>query len=51
MDATGATIRDFGIEEYPTLVLIDPEGRIVGIGNETVLTGFLERLAEAIGKP
>jgi thiol-disulfide isomerase/thioredoxin len=29
LDATGQTIKEFGIQAFPTLVLIDPEGRLV----------------------
>jgi hypothetical protein len=32
-DATGATQKRWGIESYPTTLLIDPEGRLVGAGS------------------
>ena len=51
MDATGTTVRDYSVGEYPTLVLIDPQGRIVEIGNETVLKRLLKRLEKEIAVP
>lgn len=42
MDATGETIKRYGITAFPTKVLIDPKGRIVPKGS-------LELLAEKIG--
>jgi hypothetical protein len=44
MDPSGETIRTFGIDEYPTLVLIDPEGNVLKAGNESFLPEFLDRL-------
>ena len=43
LDATGKTLEAYGITAFPTSVLIDPEGRVVGPDAE-------ERLAEALGK-
>jgi hypothetical protein len=37
LDASGATVKSFGIQSYPTTLLIDPEGRIVRGGSETML--------------
>jgi hypothetical protein len=37
MDATGQTIKRYGIHKYPTLMLIDPEGRVVRDGDEKTL--------------
>ena len=46
-DSTGTTIERYGITEFPTLILIDPQGRIVdstsGDGSR-----LLERLAEEL---
>jgi hypothetical protein len=30
LDATGQTIKDFGVRSFPTVILIDPEGKLVG---------------------
>ena len=35
LDSTGETIKRYGITSYPTLVLIDPEGRIVPESSES----------------
>lgn len=43
LDPSGETVRNFGIEEYPTLVLIDPEGKVVAAGNEGLLPDLLAR--------
>jgi hypothetical protein len=37
MDSTGKTIEDFGVHAFPTMLLIDPEGKLVGQANEDVL--------------
>ena len=37
MDATGQTIKRYGIHKYPTLLLIDPEGHVVKDGDEKTL--------------
>ena len=29
LDASGATIEQFGIKAFPTMILVDPEGRLV----------------------
>ena len=42
-DSTGNTQKRWGIEAYPTTLLIDPKGRIVGLGT-------LEDLAKALGE-
>ena len=41
LDASGATVKNFGIQAYPTIVLIDPEGRIVKGGSEAMLAAKL----------
>ena len=41
LDATATTVRAYGIQGYPTVLLIDPEGRIVKGGNETTLAATL----------
>jgi len=30
IDGTGKTIEQFGVRAFPTMILIDPEGRLVG---------------------
>jgi thiol-disulfide isomerase/thioredoxin len=42
-DSTGNTQKRWGIEVYPTTLLVDPEGRIVGLGT-------LDDLARALGE-
>jgi len=42
LDSNGETLRTFGICSFPTTILIDPEGRLVGEADEEVL---LQRLA------
>jgi thiol-disulfide isomerase/thioredoxin len=44
LDATGQTIKVFGIEAFPTLLLIDPEGKLVGRVAE-------EHLEETLASP
>jgi hypothetical protein len=41
LDATATTVRAYGIQGYPTLLLIDPDGRIVKGGNEATLAAKL----------
>ena len=47
LDAGGATVKRYGIQGYPTTILIDPEGRIVKGGSELMLK---EKLAAARGR-
>ena len=47
LDASGATVKSFGIQGYPTVLLIDPEGRIVKGGNEQMLERKLGAAARA----
>lgn len=42
MDSTGDTIRQFNIQAFPTIILIDPEGRLVGRGDIDLLKKALE---------
>jgi hypothetical protein len=37
LDATGQTIKDWGVHSFPTTLLIDPEGKLVGQAQEKEL--------------
>src|SRR5262245_38710827 len=37
LDNSGETVKAYGIEAYPTTLLIDPEGKIVRGGSEKML--------------
>lgn len=41
LDSTGATIKNFGIRAYPTILLIDPDGKLFKSGHHEV-PGVLE---------
>jgi len=41
LDATGETIRSYGITSFPTILLIDPEGKLVRGGSEQMLAQHL----------
>jgi thiol-disulfide isomerase/thioredoxin len=41
IDATGATLKDWGVTIYPSSVLIDPEGRVIQGGNLAQLEAIL----------
>jgi AhpC/TSA family len=43
LDASGQTIKDWGVHAFPTTVLIDPDGHLVEGGGEEMLK---DRLAE-----
>jgi hypothetical protein len=47
LDATGQTIKDWGIHAFPTTVLIDPEGKLVGQAGEDELEAKLPPLPVA----
>jgi hypothetical protein len=46
LDSTGETVRLYGIEHFPTLVLIDPQGRVVGEVGEEMLEEVLRKSRE-----
>jgi hypothetical protein len=37
LDETGETIKTFGVNKFPTTILIDPDGKLVGESDESVL--------------
>src|SRR5688572_30030557 len=41
LDASGETIKKYGVSSFPTQILIDPEGKLVGEGR---LEGFRSQL-------
>ncbi len=56
LDSTGKTVEKFGIRAFPTMLLIDPEGRLVGEATEEELQKHLppvplaERLPKALDR-
>jgi hypothetical protein len=56
LDATGKTIEAYGVHAFPTTILIDPEGKLVGHAGETELEAKLpplplsERIARALDR-
>jgi hypothetical protein len=42
LDATGETLKRYGVQAFPTCVLIDPDGKLVGSGSEEMLVEALE---------
>ena len=42
IDGEGKTSGIYGIQRWPTVLLIDPEGRLVKLGNETILAERLK---------
>ena len=46
MDSTGKTIKQFEISAFPTIILIDPEGRLVGKAKLETLKKALEGKVE-----
>ncbi|MCB9894849.1 MAG: TlpA family protein disulfide reductase [Planctomycetes bacterium] len=47
LDNSGETVKTYGIEAYPTQVLIDPDGNVVAGGSEHMLEQKLNELKEA----
>ena len=43
LDATGETVKQYGIHGFPTTILIDPEGHLVGEASEVELKKALEK--------
>ena len=41
LDATGKTLKTFGIDAFPTTLLIDPDGKLVGTGGRAQLEAKL----------
>jgi thiol-disulfide isomerase/thioredoxin len=50
-DSTGATHKRWGIQSYPTMLLIDPEGNLAGAGNLEILATKLGIRHQARGIP
>ena len=50
LDATGQTVRDYGINLFPTVLLIDPEGNLVRIGGHGEATAELAKVLEGGGR-
>lgn len=50
LDTTGETLRTFGVNSFPTVVAIDPEGRIVRGGGEHSLREYLLETDPAVQK-
>ena len=46
LDSTGKTIRTFGVAAFPTMVLIDPDGKVVRGGSERMLDQKLRSIRE-----
>lgn len=44
LDSSGSTIQKWGIHAFPTVVLIDPKGRLVKGGSEELLQEYLDQL-------
>jgi hypothetical protein len=43
LDASGETMKRYGISGFPTKILIDPQGRVVRGGNDKVLEEMLKK--------
>jgi hypothetical protein len=48
LDATGQTIKDWGVHGFPTTLLIDPEGKLVGEASEDALAEKLPPLPMSV---
>lgn len=44
LDGTHQTLDNYGISIFPTTILIDPEGKLSGYGNEKILEKKIEDL-------
>ena len=44
LDSTGKTVKTYGISCFPTLILIDPDGKVVRGGSERMLEQKLEAM-------
>lgn len=49
LDATGQTLRDYDIHSWPTLLLIDPDGKLVKGRADQVLEEILSKMAKERG--
>lgn len=50
LDAEGKTVEAFGVSEFPTVLLVDPAGKIVSVGNEGTLKEQLGLLEQKLSK-
>ena len=48
LDSTGETIKTYDIHSFPTTILIDPEGKLVGEAGEDLLESKLPKLPAAV---
>jgi len=48
LDATGQTIKDWGVDHFPTTLLIDPEGKLVDEAGEDALAEKLPSLPMSV---
>lgn len=48
LDATGQTIKDWGVHAFPTTLLIDPDGKLVGEAGEDALANKLPLLPMSV---
>jgi hypothetical protein len=48
LDSTGETIKTYDIHAFPTTILIDPEGKLVGEADESALEAKLPKLPPAV---
>lgn len=50
LDATGNTLRTFGVSSFPTVIVIDPKGRVVPHGGEHTLVEHLLKTDPVVKK-
>ena len=50
LDGTGQTVKEWGIRFWPTSILIDPEGVLVGQSSLAHLKACLKKGTQAAGK-